>query len=87
MTKVLSVEPIDNYNLKILLSNGKKGLFNISPYLNKGVFQELKELQYFQRVKVAFGGVMWPHEQDFSAETIECELAEEATHESLQETC
>ncbi|MDP2982328.1 MAG: hypothetical protein Q8O92_03240 [Candidatus Latescibacter sp.] len=26
------------------------------------------------RVRVAFGGVMWPHEQDFSAETIECEL-------------
>jgi hypothetical protein len=38
------------------------------------VFSELKDLRYFRRVIVAFGGVMWPHEQDFSPETIEYEL-------------
>ena len=30
--------------------------------------------QYFRRVKVAFGGIMWPHEQDFSAEPVEYEM-------------
>jgi len=42
----------------------------------KGVFQELKDQGYFRQIKVAFGGVMWPHEQDFSPETIEVELRE-----------
>jgi hypothetical protein len=74
MVKVISAEPIESYKLKILLSNGKKGIFDTSPYLDKGVFHELKEPQYFCRVKVAYGGVMWPHEQDFSPETIEYEL-------------
>jgi len=74
MVKVVSAEPIESYKLKILLSNGKKGIFDTSPYLDKGIFHELKEPQYFCRVKVAYGGVMWPHEQDFSSETIEYEL-------------
>ena len=87
MVKVISVEPIENYKLRILLSNGKKGIFDVSPYLDKGVFQELKEQQYFRSVKVAYGGVMWPHEQDFSAETIEYELQhEELPDKTIQRT-
>lgn len=74
MVKVISAEPIENYKIRIELSNGKKGVFDVLPYLDKGVFHELKEQQYFSRVKVAYGGVMWPHEQDLSAETIEYEL-------------
>lgn len=74
MVKVVSAEPMENYKLKIQLSNGKHGIFDVSPYLDKGVFSELREQDYFRRVKVAFGGVMWPHEQDFSPETIEYEL-------------
>ena len=77
MVKVITVEPMENYQLRILLSNGNRGIFDVSPYLDKGVFRELKELSYFRRVKVAFGGIMWPHEQDLSAETIECEMRQE----------
>ncbi len=76
MIKVISAEPTENFVLHIHLSNGKTGLFDVSPYLDKGVFTELRDPQYFRRVRVAFGGVMWLHEQDFSPETIECELVE-----------
>ncbi|HBI24843.1 MAG TPA: DUF2442 domain-containing protein [Nitrospiraceae bacterium] len=69
MVKVISAEPAKGYKLRIRLSNGKNGLFDVSPYLDKGVFHELKDPQYLRRVKVAFGGIMWPHEQDFSAES------------------
>ena len=74
MVKVISVEAIENYRLQILLSDNRRGIFDVSPYLDKGVFRELRDPQYFRGVRVAFGGVMWPHEQDFSAETIEHEL-------------
>jgi hypothetical protein len=80
------VEPLEEYKLRIQLSNGRKGLFDVAPYLDKGVFNELREPTYFARVRVAFGGVMWPHEQDFSPETIEYELKEETSGESLQRT-
>ena len=74
MVRVISAEPAEGYQLRIQLSNGRNGLFDVSPYLGKGVFQELNDPEYFRRVKLAFGGIMWPHEQDFSAETIEYEL-------------
>ncbi len=74
MVKVISVEPMGDYKLKIELSNGRKGVFDASPYIDKGVFKELKEPAYFRSVRPAFGGIMWPHEQDFSPETVDCEL-------------
>jgi len=77
MVKVITVEPTRDYKLIISLSNGKKGIFDVSPYLEKGVFKELKKKHYFRLVKVAFGGVMWPDEQDFSPETIDYELKQE----------
>ena len=76
MIKVISVDPIEDYKLRIEFSNGKKGIFDVSPYVDKGVFVELKDHAYFRSVRPAFGGIMWPHEQDFSAETIEYELQE-----------
>lgn len=74
MEKVTFVKPENNYMLNIKLSNGKSGFFNVKPYLNKGIFQELKNQEYFGLVKIAFGGVVWPNEQDFSADTIEYEM-------------
>lgn len=85
MVKVISVEALADYNLKIALSNGKQGTFDVKPYLDKGIFKELQDGQYFKSVKLAFGGVMWPNEQDFSAETIEFEL-KETTDNQLRKT-
>jgi hypothetical protein len=76
MIKVISVDPIEGYKLRIAFSNGRKGFFDVLPYIDKGFFVELKDKDYFRSVRPAFGGIMWPHEQDFSAETIECELQE-----------
>lgn len=74
MLKVIHVEPLDNYRLRITLSDSQSGVFDVSPYLEKGIFGELKNKDYFSTVKVAFGGVVWPHEQDFSADTIAYEM-------------
>ncbi len=74
MITVVAVEPVEDYQLKVRLSDGRQGLFDVSPYLDTGVFRELRDPFYFRMVKTAFGGVAWPNEQDFSPETIECEL-------------
>ena len=44
------------------------------PYLEKGIFKQLRDPRYFGQVKIAFGGVVWPNQQDFSADTIEFEM-------------
>lgn len=74
MIKVNYVEAREDYKLFVKLSNGKKGVFDVKPYLDKGIFTELKNENYFKSVKTGFGGIMWPHEQDFSADTIEYEM-------------
>jgi hypothetical protein len=74
MVKVSCVEPKDDYVLLVKLSNGKKGLFDVKPYLDKGIFTELKDKSLFDSVRTAFGGVVGTHQQDFSADTIEYEM-------------
>jgi hypothetical protein len=74
MIKVSHVEAKDDYVLFVTLSNGEKGLFDVKPYLDKGIFAELKDKSLFCAVTPAFGGVVWPHEQDLSADTIEYEM-------------
>lgn len=76
MNKVVTVEARENHVLFVRMANGKSGEFDVSPYLNKGIFKELKKVSYFKQAKPAFGGVVWPHEQDFSANTIEAEMVE-----------
>jgi len=74
MVKVSCVEAKEDYVLFVKLSNGKKGMFDVKPYLDKGIFTELKDKIFFESVRPAFGGIVWPHEQDFSADTIEYEM-------------
>jgi hypothetical protein len=83
ITKVVSVEPLEGYKLKVKLSNGRKGIFDVSQFLGEGVFQELKDYVYFSRVYVDYGTVVWPHEQDIDPELIEMELqSEPVSHKS-----
>ena len=74
MLKIVSIEPKENYMLFVRLSNGKEGMFDVSPYLEKGIFEELKNTGYFKLARISFGGISWPNCQDFSADTVECEL-------------
>jgi hypothetical protein len=76
MNKIIQVEARDDYMLFVKLSNKTEGLFDVSPYVDKGIFKELQQKDYFNQVRLSFGGVAWPHEQDFSADTIAVELVQ-----------
>ena len=68
--KVTAVEPMNSYILRLTFENNDVRVFDVSPFLEKGIFQELKDESYFRQVSVAFGWVQWPHEQDFSKDTL-----------------
>lgn len=48
----------------------------MNPYLDKGIFKELKDLSYFKSFRIAFGTVQWKNEQDFAPETLYLESVE-----------
>ena len=56
--------------IDILTSSGISGLFDVKPYLHGSAFKELADESYFRLVRPARHGIMWPHEQDFSSDTI-----------------
>lgn len=64
------VKPLENYRIYVELENNKKGIFDLKPYLERGVFQELKNVNYFNQVNILFGAVTWPNEQDIAPETL-----------------
>jgi hypothetical protein len=70
--KIVRVETKPNYQLRVTFHRFGVRLFDVSPYLEKGVFKELKDEKYFRKVRVVWGGIEWPHEQDLSAETLYC---------------
>jgi len=67
---VKRAEALPDYKLKIQFTNDELKEFDVSPFLDKGIFSELKNIEYFNRVRVAFGAVEWPNEQDFSKDTL-----------------
>jgi len=79
MLKVKKVNANNDYTLFVELSDGRSGIFDIKPYLEKGVFTQLKDKNYFKQVKPLFCGIVWPNEQDLSADTIACELKQNET--------
>jgi len=79
MLKVVKVNANNDYTLFVELSDGRSGKFDVKPYLNKGVFTELKDKNYFKQVKPLFCGITWPNEQDLSADTISYELKQNNT--------
>ena len=67
---VITVKPKNDYKLAITFDNGEQKIFDVTPFLDKGIFTELKSADYFRKVKVAFGAIQWPNEQDFSKDTL-----------------
>ena len=68
--KVVKVRPRDDHTLSPLFGNGKRKVFDVRPYFDKGIFSEPSDIGYFRQVKPFFGGVGWPRGQDFSADTL-----------------
>lgn len=69
-----SVTALTDYRLLVELEDGRRGEFDCKPYLDRGVFRELRDVHYFNQVGILFGAVTWPHEQDIAPETLLAEL-------------
>jgi len=78
MKKVIEATANDDFTLKLTFNDGTVRLFDAKPYLEKGIFTELKDISYFKNIQVAYGTVQWVNEQDFAPETLylESELME-----------
>jgi len=68
--RVKAVKPNPDHTLTLTFTNGAVKRFDVKPYLNIGVFQELKDLSVFNAVKPFLGSVQWLNGQDFCPDTL-----------------
>jgi hypothetical protein len=67
---VVYVEPLSEYKLSLEFENQEKRIFDVTPYLEMGVFRQLKDKNIFSRAFIEGGTVMWPGEIDIAPETL-----------------
>jgi Protein of unknown function (DUF2442) len=56
---VTSATPLQNFHLDLSFSSGERKIFNMQPYLEKGLFRELKKPENFNNLFVANDTVNW----------------------------
>ncbi|MDR1024047.1 MAG: DUF2442 domain-containing protein [Prevotellaceae bacterium] len=54
----------------IALSNGEEGILDMKPYLDKGIFRELRNISMFNSVRPFIGTIQWANEADLCPDTV-----------------
>lgn len=67
---VKQVKPLEDFKLLLTFENGEARIFDMNPYLEKGIFKELKDIQLFNSVKVSFDSIEWQNEADMDPEML-----------------
>ena len=68
--RVQDVRPNPDYTLTLLFSNGEWRCFDVKPYLEKGIFKELRDLKAFNSVRPFLGSIQWQGGQDVCPDTL-----------------
>lgn len=68
--RIRDVHPNDDYTLTIIFENDEKRVFDVKPYLDKGVFNQLRDRRIFNSVKPFLGSIQWVNGLDFCPDTL-----------------
>ena len=52
MKEIIKVEPLEDYKLLLTFENNEKKIKDMKPYLNKGIFKKLKDINFFNKVLI-----------------------------------
>jgi hypothetical protein len=67
---VISVVPQPNFRLLLEFENNEKRFFDLTPYLDIGVFSRLRDASLFHAAHIDGGTVAWPGDIDIAPETL-----------------
>lgn len=68
--RIHKVGLLPGHRLELTFTSGETGVFDVKPYLDKGVFSELNDLTVFNAVRPFNGTVVWPNDLDFDPDTL-----------------
>ncbi len=67
---IIAVKIIANYKLLVTFENNENRILDMQPYLQQGVFQELKDERVFSSVGVSFDTIAWSNDIDLDPEFV-----------------
>lgn len=69
--RIKDVKPSSkDFTLILTFKNGEVGIFDVKPYLDIGIFKELKDPSIFNSVKPFMGSIQWKNGQDLCPDTL-----------------
>jgi len=67
---ITKVRPLKNHKLLLTFENKEKRIFDVTPYLNIGIFSELSDLTIFNTVRISFDSIEWANNADLDPELL-----------------
>ena len=75
---VTSFKVLDGYKVRLVFNDDTQGIVDIKTYIWGEAFEELKDLNYFRKVKLnrEIGTLEWPNGTDIAPESLyeQCKL-------------
>jgi hypothetical protein len=68
--RVNNVRPNEDYTLSLIFDNDEEKIFDVKPYLDRGIFVQLKDRRIFNSVKPFLGSIQWMNGLDFCPDTL-----------------
>lgn len=67
---VKKINYVDGYKISLTFNDKKTKIVDVEPYLDKGIFLDLRDPKYFKRVKVVDDTIVWPNDADFCPDVL-----------------
>lgn len=65
---IKEVKPLPDYELFLIFENNESKKFDMKPYLQKGIFKELNDVELFNSVRISFDSINWSNNADLDPE-------------------
>lgn len=67
---VKAVRALPAHRLAVELADGKRGVFDLRPFLDRPGLRRLKDPAYFASIGIHFGALTWPQDEDIAPDTL-----------------
>ena len=67
---ILQACPLEDYKVAVVFDTGERAVFDCSRYLDKPYWRRLKDPEFFRKVFVDYGTLVWPEDIDIGPEDV-----------------
>jgi hypothetical protein len=72
--KAAQVEALNDYKIKVVFVDGVSGIVDLTGLIQKGIFQKLKDIQFFKKVYTDGYSIAWSDELEIDVDSIYAEI-------------